>query len=226
MRPRLANGKWKKPFNPFYAGSKNDYVEGNAWQYSWYVPQDVPALIGMMGGRSAFAAKLDSLFSINAPDSTAAVSDVSGLIGQYAHGNEPSHHIPYLYNYCGEPSKTRQIVRKIMNTMYSDQPDGLSGNEDCGQMSAWYVFSALGFYPVNPASGNYDLGIPEFPKTELHLEGNKVFTILANKLNDQNIYVKSIKLNGHPYNKLIIPHDSIMAGGTLVFEMAAQPGSD
>ncbi len=225
MRPKLANGKWKKPFDPFYAGGNNDYVEGNAWQYTWYVPQNIPDLINMMGGKQAFAAKLDSLFIVKSKDTTKSVSDVSGLIGEYAQGNEPSHHIPYLFNYCGQAWKTQKTVRQIINTFYTDQPDGLCGNEDCGQMSAWYVFSCLGFYPVNPVSGNYDLGVPLFPKTELHLENNETFTITANHLNDTNVYVKSVKLNGHPYNRLIVPHDSIMAGGSLEFEMAAQPAS-
>jgi predicted alpha-1,2-mannosidase len=222
MRPKLANGKWKIPFDPFNAGYENDFVEGNSWQYTWYVPQDINALINLMGGKKAFAAKLDSLFTIQPPANQKLASDVSGLIGQYAHGNEPSHHIPYLYNYCDQPWKTQEKVRQIMNSMYSDQPDGLCGNEDCGQMSAWYIFSALGFYPVNPVSGLYDLGIPQFPKAEIHLTNGKIFTVLANNLNDKNVYVQDIKLNGHLFDKLILPHDSIMAGGTLEFDMGAQ----
>ena len=223
MRPKLANGKWKMPFNPSFAGYKNDYVEGNAWQYTWYVPQDVPELIKIMGGNKEFSLKLDSLFSAAAPGRQQLALDVTGLIGQYAHGNEPSHHIPYLYNYAGEPWKTQKIVRQIVNNMYSDQPDGLCGNEDCGQMSAWYIFSSLGFYPVNPANGVYDIGAPLFPKAKLHLANGKIFNIIANSGSDKNIYVKDIKLNGREYNKYIIPHDSIMAGGTLEFEMSDQP---
>jgi predicted alpha-1,2-mannosidase len=223
MRPRLANGKWKKPFDPFYGGYKNDYVEGNAWQYTWYVPQDVGNLIQMMGGDAAFSLKLDSLFSVTAPGGQQLALDVTGLIGQYAHGNEPSHHIPYLYNYSGQPWKTQKIVRQIVNTQYTDQPDGLCGNEDCGQMSAWYIFSSLGFYPVNPASGIYDIGSPLFPKASLQVGNGKIFNIIANNSGDKNIYVKNIKLNGREYNKYTIPHDSIMAGGTLEFEMSDQP---
>ena len=223
MRPKMARGNWKLPFDPFYAGSNNDYVEGNAWEYAWYVPQDIGGLIRLMGGENAFARKLDSLFSVTQTGNQQRVSDVSGLIGQYAQGNEPSHHIPYLYNYCGQPAKTRQRVRQILNTFYTDKPDGLCGNEDCGQMSAWYLFSSMGFYPVNPASGIYDLGGPMFSRVDLHLDNGKVFTIMANKLNEKNIYVSGIKLNGEPYNRLVISHSTIMAGGTLEFEMTSLP---
>ncbi len=224
MPPKLGNGKWNTPCDPFYAGANNDKGEGYAWQYAWYVPQNIPGLIKMMGGNQAFAAKLDSLFILKSPDSQKAVSDVSGLIGQYAQGNEPSHHIPYLYDFCEQPWKTQKIVRKIINTLYTDKPDGLCGNEDCGQKSAWYVFSCLGFYPVNPVGGNYVLGIPMFPKVELHLQNNQVFTITANHLNDQNVYVKSVKLDGNPFDGFVIPHDSIMDGGSLEFDMTSQPG--
>lgn len=223
MRAKLADGTWEKPFDPLNAGYDNDYTEGNAWQYTWYVPQDISSLINLMGGKTLFISKLDSLFTISSSLDTNAAIDVSGMIGQYVHGNEPSHDIPYLYNYAGQPWKTQERVREIMRKMYSDQPDGLCGNDDCGQMSAWYVFNALGFYPVNPANGRYDLGIPLFPRVDIRLPDNKVFSIIANNLNEKNLYVKSVKLNGTPLDSLFILHNQIMPGGTLTFDMTDQP---
>jgi predicted alpha-1,2-mannosidase len=226
MRARLGNGDWKEPFDPFDTRYSNDYTEGNAWQYTWYVPHDIDNLIRMMGGEQVFNAKLDSLFTITSNMGEEAVLDVSGTIGQYVHGNEPSHHIAYLYNYSGQPWKTQEKVRQIMDAMYSDQPDGLAGNEDCGQMSAWYIFSALGFYPVNPANGKYDLGIPLFPQLEIQLDQQNRLTIIAKNHSPENRYVKSVSLNGNKLNDLFITHDQIMEGGILEFELSGEPISN
>ena len=221
MRGKLSDGTWKPGFNPLFSKHRDDeYTEGNAWQYTWFVPQDVPRLIEMMGGKEAFTAKLDSLFAQQAKvEGTAASPDISGLIGQYAQGNEPSHHVAYLYTLAGQPSKTQDLVHRIMTTLYSDQPDGLCGNEDCGQMSAWYVFSAMGFYPVNPANGVYVLGTPAFDQITLHLPGGKTFTIKAENLTPENHLVKSVTLNGRDLDRWWIRHEEIMQGGELVFHL-------
>jgi predicted alpha-1,2-mannosidase len=223
MRAKLSDGNWKKPFDPLDTRYMNDYTEGNAWQYTWYVPHDIPNLISMMGGERIFLSKLDSLFSISSDMGEEAALDVSGMIGQYVHGNEPSHHIPYLYNYAGQPWKTQEKVRQILTGLYSDQPDGLPGNEDCGQMSAWYVFSALGFYPVNPANGKYDLGIPLFQQAEIQLGPERKFTIIARNYSPEHQYVKSVSLNGTILRDPFITHQQIMQGGTLEFELSDQP---
>lgn len=224
MRPKLANGEWKKPFDPLDASYANDYTEANAWQYTWHVPQDIPGLIQLMGGPDKFERKLDSLFLMGSDLSEDAVVDVSGMIGQYVHGNEPSHHIAYLYNYIGKPEKTREKIGEIIDQMYSDTPAGLCGNEDCGQMSAWFIFSALGFYPVNPASGVYDLGVPLFEQVEIDLPGINTFVIQKKNNGPEDIYVKSITLNGEELPGLTITHQQIMEGGLLVFEMTDEPG--
>lgn len=223
MRARLADGSWKTPFDPWDAGYDNDYTEGNAWQYSWYVPHNVEDLIKMMGGNQNFNRRLDSLFTMSSDLDDNKALDVSGLIGQYVHGNEPSHHIPYLYNYSGQPRKTQERVKEIMNTLYGTGREGLCGNDDCGQMSAWYIFSALGFYPVNPANGKYDLGSPMFKRAEIVLQNEIGFQIIANNLSEDNIYVESVTLNGERLDELFILHDNIMAGGTLVFTMTDNP---
>jgi predicted alpha-1,2-mannosidase len=216
MRGKNSEGVWTPDFNPALTSYSGDYTEGNAWQYSFFVPHDIEGLIQLYGGKEKFIKKLDSLFTI---ESTlqGEVIDVTGLIGQYAHGNEPSHHIPYLYNYAGQPRKTQYYVRKILNEMYNNTPDGLIGNEDCGQMSAWYIFSAMGLYPVNPASGNYDLGSPVFRKVTLQLPGGNEFIIEAKNASKKNMYVKKIKLNGKIYSKLYIDHKDIIKGGKLEF---------
>jgi predicted alpha-1,2-mannosidase len=223
MRAKLKDGRWKEPFDPLDTRYNNDYTEGNAWQYTWYVPQDIENLIGMMGGKEMFNAKLDSLFSVSSELDEHAVVDVSGMIGQYVHGNEPSHHIPYLYNYSGQPWKTQEKVREILTGLYHDQPDGLPGNEDCGQMSAWYVFSALGFYPVNPANGKFDLGIPLFRQAEIQLGLQKKFLIIAKNYSPERKYVKSVSLNGNTLKELFITYEQIMQGGTLEFVMTDEP---
>jgi len=220
MRPRNANGSWKSPFDPSevaHAESKGgDYTEGNAWQYTWHVQHDVPGLIALFGGEEAFLNKLDSVFTVELKTTQA---DVTGLIGQYAHGNEPSHHVTYLYALAGRPERTQELIRQIFDTQYRPEPDGLCGNDDCGQMSAWYMFSAMGFYPVDPVSGNYVFGAPQLPKIVLNLADGKTFTVIAEGISDENKYVESITLNGEPYTKNYITHEDIVNGGTLVFKM-------
>ena len=220
MRPRNSDGTWKSPFNPSevaHAESKGgDYTEGNAWQYTWHVQHDVPGLIELFGGEEAFLNKLDSVFTVELETTQA---DVTGLIGQYAHGNEPSHHVAYLYTLAGKPERTQELIRQIFETQYRPEPDGLCGNDDCGQMSAWYMFSAMGFYPVDPVSGNYVFGAPQLPKIILRLANGKTFTVIAEGLSAENKYVESITLNGNAYDKNYITHEDILNGGTLVFKM-------
>lgn len=220
MRPKKSDGTWKSPFNPSQIGHAEsvggDYTEGNAWQYTWHVQHDVPGLIALFGGEEPFLNKLDSLFTLKLETTQA---DVTGLIGQYAHGNEPSHHVTYLYALAGRPERTQELIREIFETQYSPKPNGLCGNDDCGQMSAWYMFSAMGFYPVNPVSGEYVFGAPQLPEFVLHLADGKTFTIKAEGLSEANKYVKSITLNGEPYTKNFISHADIVKGGTLVYQM-------
>ncbi len=227
MRAKLSDGSWKTPFDPQYSDHNFDvaeYTEGNAWQHSWFVPHDVPALIELHGGPDAFIKKLDSLFTIDSEIRGDYISnDISGLIGQYAHGNEPSHHIAYLYNYAGMPWKTQKMVHKIMQSQYNTTAAGLCGNEDCGQMSAWYVFSALGFYPVNPASGIYVIGTPAFPETKIQLGNGRIFTIQAENLSQEAFYIQSAKLNGQPLEHAYLTHDEILQGGTLQLTMGSTP---
>ena len=220
MRPKKSDGTWKSPFNPSQIGHAEsvggDYTEGNAWQYTWHVQHDVPGLIALFGGEEPFLNELDSLFTLKLETTQA---DVTGLIGQYAHGNEPSHHVTYLYALAGRPERTQELIREIFDTQYSPKPNGLCGNDDCGQMSAWYMFSAMGFYPVNPVSGEYVFGAPQLPEFVLHLADGKTFTIKAEGLSEDNKYVKSITLNGEPYTKNFISHADIVKGGTLVYQM-------
>jgi len=224
MRGKMGDGSWRTPFDPIHSAHReDDFCEGNSWQYTWLVPHDVEGLIKLHGGDQAFITKLDSLFLLPSDQVEGASADISGLIGQYAHGNEPSHHTTYLYAYAGEQWKTAQRVREICTTMYSDKPDGLCGNEDCGQMSAWYVFSAMGMYPVNPANGSYVLGSPLFNKTEINLPDGKKFTFIAENNSEENIFIQALTLNGEPYTKSYITHKQIMEGGALVFEMGAKP---
>ena len=220
MRPRNADGSWKTPFDPSNVGHSEsvggDYTEGNAWQYTWHVQHDIPGLIALFGGKEPFLNKLDSVFTVELKTSQA---DVTGLIGQYAHGNEPSHHVAYLYTMAGKPERTQELIRQIFDTQYRPEPDGLCGNDDCGQMSAWYMFSAMGFYPVDPVSGNYVFGAPQLPKIVLNLADGKTFTVIAEGLSEENKYVESITLNGKPYTENYITHEDILKGGTLVFKM-------
>ena len=220
MRPRKSDGTWKSPFDPSNVGHSEsvggDYTEGNAWQYTWHVQHDVPGLIELFGGEEPFLNKLDSVFTVELKTNQA---DVTGLIGQYAHGNEPSHHVAYLYTMAGKPERTQELIRQIFDTQYRPEPDGLCGNDDCGQMSAWYMFSAMGFYPVDPVSGNYVFGAPQMPKIVLNLTNGKTFTVIAEGISEENKYVESITLNSEPYTKNYITHEDIVNGGTLVFKM-------
>lgn len=214
------NGKFREPFNPFHSSHRNDdYTEGNAWQYTWLVPHDVPGLIKLFDGKRPFVTKLDSLFTISGDLGENASPDISGLIGQYAHGNEPSHHILYIYNYVGQHDKTAEKVREVLKTMYHNDFDGLSGNEDVGQMSAWYILSSLGIYQVEPAGGRYMFGSPLFDKAVVNVGKGKTFTIIAHNNSAKNVYVQQIKLNGRPYKKLYIDYKDIVSGGTLEFFM-------
>jgi predicted alpha-1,2-mannosidase len=220
MRAKDSQGKFKPKFDPL-AYHPEDYCEANAWQYNFFVPHDIEGLIALMGGTENFTNKLDEMFTTE-QSSDKLPEWISGFIGQYVHGNEPAHHVPYLYQYVNQPHKTQQRVRQIMNELYTTEPDGLAGNEDAGQMSAWYMFSALGFYPVNPVSGEYVLGSPEVNFAELTLPNNKVFTILVENQSEKNIYVESVNLNGKPYFDYTLSHDDIMAGGTLKFTMSSE----
>jgi predicted alpha-1,2-mannosidase len=224
MRAKLDNGNFREPFSPFQSIHEwGDYTEGNAWQYTWLVPEDVEGLIRLFGGDKPFLAKLDSLFVVTGDMGENASSDISGLIGQYAHGNEPSHHITYLYAYAGQQWKTAEKNRYIQRTLYDDKPDGLSGNEDCGQMSAWYIFSSIGFYPANPANGAFIFGSPLFDEITIKLPDNRRFTIKAMNNNEKNIYIQSVKLNGKTHTHSFLTYKEIMQGGYLEFEMGPQP---
>ncbi len=224
MRGRLSDGTWKEPFSPVAASHRQDeYTEGNAWQYSWFVPHDVQGLINLLGGREAFIAKLDELFEQSSELEGAAPPDISGMIGQYAHGNEPSHHIAYLYCYAGAPWKTQERVRQITGALYNSSPEGLPGNEDCGQMSAWYIFSAIGFYPVNPAEGIYVIGTPHHERAVLQVDNGRQFVVEAPNTSSQNKYIRSAALNGRPLDRCYIAHAEVVAGGTLTFQMTDVP---
>jgi predicted alpha-1,2-mannosidase len=227
MRGKLSDGSWRTPFDPVSAQHRiNDYCEGNAWQYLWLVPQDPEGLIELLGGEEKFNEKLDQLFSMSSKLDKGASMDITGLIGQYAHGNEPSHHTTYMYAYSGEPYKIADNVRYINNELYTDEPDGLSGNEDCGQMSAWYIFSSIGFYPVNPSNGAYIFGSPLFDKVEINIPGKKKFQVVAENNNDKNIYIQSVSLNGENYKYSYITHKQILEGGELKFVMGPNPNKD
>ncbi len=221
MRGRLSDGSWITPFDPASVQRPSNYVEGNAWQWAWFVPQDVEGLMELVGGRKSFEAHLDTLFTTSSEltgDPNAA-ADVTGMIGQYAHGNEPSHHIPYLYNYAGVPRKTQALVDHILRTLYHNDPNGLSGNEDVGQMSAWYALSAMGFYSFCPGRPVYEIGRPMFDKVTIHLEGGKDFVIRTKNNSVENKYIRSMKLNGEELTEPRFSHFDLMRGGELVFEM-------
>jgi len=225
FKGKLANGEWTPGFEPLRAGN-SIYAEGNAWQYLWLVPQDVNGLIELLGGEALFNRRLDSLFSLETPADAKGLADITGTIGQYAHGNEPSHHIAYLYAYSGLQWKTAEKLRYIMKEMYHDKPDGIIGNEDCGQMSAWYIFSSLGFYPVFPASEKYVIGSPLFNQATIHLPGGKKFTLDVINNSTENIYIQSIELNGKKYSHGYIYHSDIMKGGTMRIRMGPKPNVD
>ena len=221
MRGRLSDGSWITPFDPVSVQRPSNYVEGNAWQWAWFVPQDVEGLMELVGGQKYFEAHLDTLFTTSSEltgDPNAA-ADVTGMIGQYAHGNEPSHHIPYLYNYAGAPRKTQALVDHILRTLYHNDPNGLSGNEDVGQMSAWYALSAMGFYSFCPGRPIYEIGRPIFDKVTIHLSNGKDFVIQAKNNSVENKYIRSMKLNGEDLAEPRFSHFDLMKGGELIFEM-------
>ena len=220
MRPR-SNGGWVEPFDPREVTFA--VTEANSWQYTFFAPQDVSGLMQLMGGPRAFARKLDQLFTAESQTTGRDQADITGLIGQYAHGNEPSHHMAYLYDYAGEPWKTQMRVRQIIDQFYKPAPDGLIGNEDCGQMSAWYVLSAAGFYPVTPGSTIYAIGSPLFPEVRFRFESGKSFVVTAKNVSDKNVYIQSATLNGKRYEKSYLEHSDLVAGGELVFEMGREP---
>ncbi len=224
MRGRLADGSWREPFDPARAmHEESDYIEGNACQYTWLVPHDFEGLTELFGGNGLFIKHLDDLFSADPTLNEGASADISGMIGQYAHGNEPSHHIAYLHTLAGAPGRTAELVRRICREFYSASPDGLIGNEDCGQMSAWYIFSALGFYPVDPTAGIYVFGSPLARKAVIHTVSGRDFRIRAKNNGHGNIYIKSATLNGRRLDRNFITHAEILAGGDLVFTMTGTP---
>lgn len=226
MRGIMSDGLYREPFNPFKSvHTESDYTEGNAWQYTWLVPQDIYGLIGEFGGDAPFIKKLDSLFVVQGSLGAQASPDISGLIGMYAQGDEPEHHVPYMYAYAGQQWKTAEKVHQIETEFYTDKNDGLCGNDDCGQMSAWYVISALGFYQVNPANGIFVFGTPTFDKASIHVNG-KIFTVVAKNLSDSNIYIQSVKLNGKNYSKTYITYEDIMSGGMMEFVMGPVPNKN
>ena len=222
MQPKDDKGNFIKNFSP------DEYTphicESNGWQYFWSVQQDIDGLIALTGGKERFAQKLDSMFTYHPSADDELPIFSTGMIGQYVHGNEPSHHVIYLYNAVEQPWKTQQYAAKVMHELYQNSPAGLCGNEDCGQMSAWYVFSAMGFYPVDPVSGKYEIGTPLFPEMQMHLSNGNTFTVLAPTVSKENIYIQAVKLDGKPYSKSYITHEQIMEGATLEFEMGNTPG--
>ncbi|WP_158797199.1 GH92 family glycosyl hydrolase [Pedobacter sp. L105] len=226
MRGKLADGSFRTPFDPIASvHRKDDYTEGNGWQYTWLVPQDPEGLIQLFGGEAGFTKKLDSLFTMKAVKEAGSSPDISGLVGQYAQGNEPDHHTPYLYAYAGQPWKTARVIRSITDSLYTSKPDGLCGNEDLGQMSSWYVFSAMGFYPVNPANGNYVIGSPQVDDAVIHVSATKTFEIKAEGNSKTNIYIQRAELNGKTYPFSYLKHTDIIAGGKLTLFMGDQPSA-
>lgn len=226
VHPKMKDGSWYEPYNPFLANHRNgvgDFTEGNGWEYTFMVPQDPEGLIALHGGDRPFIANLDSFFVAEGDLGEGAPPDLSGMIGQYAHGNEPNHHIAYMYVYAGAQYKTAAMIRLLQNKFYTAEPDGYCGNEDCGQMSAWHIMSALGFYQVNPSNGVFVFGSPLFKKATINLPGGKKFTVNAPANNDTNVYIKSVKLNGKPHANSHISYQDIMRGGTLDFVMSATP---
>jgi predicted alpha-1,2-mannosidase len=228
MRGKLSNGKWTTPFDPAYSNHEgSDYTEGNAWQYLWLVPENVQGLIDLLGGKEPFADKLDQLFKVEqGVKGEHASSDISGLIGAYAHGNEPGHHTTFLFDYAGRAWRTQELNREVQTTLYFADPNGLSGNEDCGQMSAWYVFSAMGFYPVNPADLKYEFGSPIVQEAKVEVAPGKYFVMKAPLASVANKYIEKATLNGKALDRPYITHDEIMNGDTLEFTMGAEPNKE
>lgn len=229
IRPKLANGEWAEGFDPTMTGTTKrwrDFTESNSWQGTWAAQHAPESYIDLLGSEQAFVAKLDALFHEKPEIKGEVPADMTGLVGMYAHGNEPSHHVAYLYDYAGAPYKTQERVRDLLDHQYDNQPDGLSGNEDCGQMSAWYVISALGFYAVNPASGNYVFGTPLFSKATVNLGAGKKLVIEAKRTSPSDMYIQSVRLNGKPHDKIWFNHSAIANGGTLIFQMGAKPNDE
>ncbi len=228
MRGKNQDGKWREPFDPRNSQHKDaDYTEGNAFQWSWFVPHDVKGLVDLVGGKEKFIEKLDTLF-LTSSDLTGEdiSSDITGLIGQYAHGNEPSHHITHMYNFVGQSWKTQELTNQIMHELYFNNPNGLAGNEDCGQMSAWYVLNAMGFYSFCPGEPVYSIGRPVFDKVEINLPSGNKFTVLAKNNSPKNLYAQSVKLNGIALEKPFFTHDDILNGGVLEFELGPEPNKE
>ena len=224
MRGKDSKGQFRQPFSPFHTAPANrDYTEGNAWQFTWLVPHDVNGLVDLFGSEQRFVEKLDSLFIVSGDFGEGAPPDITGLIGQYAHGNEPSHHILYMYNYVGQPWKGARLIRRALTEQYRANPDGLSGNEDVGQMSAWYVLSAVGLYQVEPAGGKFIIGSPLFDEVSIRIGIDKTFVVKAINNSDENIYVQRARLNGQPYSRSYLMYDDIVRGGVLELEMGPQP---
>jgi predicted alpha-1,2-mannosidase len=228
MRPKLSSGEFRREFDPLKTDGQG-FIEGNTWNYSLFVPHEPEAMIELMGGKQKFAAHLDELFTMHLPDEFfAETEDITreGIIGNYVHGNEPSHHIAYLYNFTDEPWRTQELVRMILKNQYKAAPDGLGGNDDCGQMSAWLIFSSLGFYPIAPGSDRYYLGSPAVKSATLKLENGHIFKIEAINQAEQNVYVSHVLLNGHALTRRYITHGEITAGGKLEFYMTDAPKKD
>jgi len=221
VEPRFAKGDYRVPFDPAKAGTGSGFTEGNSWQYSWFQPHDEQGLIDLLGGNRQLTAKLDAMFDAKVdPHQYADVEDISGMIGQYIHGNEPSHHLAYLYVYAQAPARTQERLRQIVESQYRPAPDGLVGNDDLGQMSAWLLFTALGFYPVAPGSNEYVIGRPFVDEATLHLPNGKTFRVVAEHLDSSHAYVRSVTLNGQPLSRLFLRHEEIMQGGELRFLMS------
>ena len=228
MRGKLSNGKWTEPFDPVFSKHEgSDYTEGNAWQYVWIVPHNVDGLISLFGSKEQFAYKLEQLFKVEQGVSGDQASpDISGLIGAYAHGNEPGHHTTFLFNFCGRPWRTQELNRQIQTTMYTTAPDGLGGNEDYGQMAAWYVLSALGIYPVNPSDTKYQLGSPIIQEAVIEVSPGKFFTVKAPLASKDNKYIQEVKLSGQVLNRSYITQEEIDNGSTLEFTMGSAPNKN
>ena len=225
MRGLDSKGEWRTPFNPRSSNHRNDdYCEGTAWQWTWFVPHDIPGLVKLMGGEDAFVGKLDSLFTVSSQlEGEATSADITGLIGQYAHGNEPSHHITHMYNYVNRPWRTQELVDSVLHNQYFNAPDGLSGNEDCGQMSAWYILNSMGFYQVCPGKPVYSIGRPLFEEVTINLPDRKTFVIRTHNNSKTNKYIESVLLNGKPLDVPFFTHNDIVRGGTMEITMSSVP---
>ena len=227
MRGRDSNGNWREPFDPQGFVQGGDFTEGTSWQYSWYVPHDVPGLIKLFGGKQKFCEKLDKLFVLDSKeDGDPEVDDIYGRIGEYWHGNEPSHHIIYLYSHAGQPWKAQKLLNTVIKTQYGTEPGSLTGNDDCGQMSAWYIFTCMGFYPIAPSSNVYTIGAPQVDELTLHLSNGNDFTMTADNLSDRNIYIQSVTLNGKKWDSPFLPYEELKNGGTINFVMGPNPNKN